>query len=352
MLNQLEVGFLVVPNPIHRTSLLFSSGLFDTYGPDDLPLDQDIALMDERYMAEWEVAWLLNDAVSDDEDKSESTTGPYDVGYVMPALAIRLVSHGIELSWFPNTHDRFHELKITLPLSEIVQCVEIHKYDCKPTVFVKGDWLDKVHLRSNSLFAMIDVVGMSDELQNGRLDSAKLLRLRDRIDALAADHPDISFISFADSLLLKTNWTIGMVDKGVYTYAPEDFIFLFDEIRAVFKDTLGLAIYAVFASGSNEYYDDPLLHISASKNHISLNSLGLPFAQIMLIDEAARSAIRNSTHAPHELYMDGDIFRSLKMKDYTAKRTIPRAPYKPKLSGSDGEYFYADYANLAPLLQD
>jgi hypothetical protein len=329
---------------------MFSSGLFDTYDPEDLPIDQDIALIDEKYLLEWEQAWLINDALDEESGGARPSANPYEVGYIMPASVIRQLTHGLEISWYPNTHERFHELKIVLPLTEIVQCVEVHKYDGKPTVFVKGDWLEMVHLRSNSLFAMIDVVAMGDELQNGRLETGKLIALRDRLDTLAAAHPDISFISFADSLLLKTNWTVGMFDKGAYNYAPEKLIELFAEVREVFRDTLGLDVYAVFASGSNEYYDDALLHISPSHNHICLNSLGLPFAQIMLIDEAARKAIRNGEHDPHDLYMDGDFFRSLSIEDYQTKRTIPKAPYKPKLSGSEGEYFYSDYAELASLV--
>lgn len=329
---------------------MFSSGLFDTYDPDDLPIDQDIVLMDEKYLAEWEQAWLLNDALDDQGEVTGPEPTPYEVGYVMPASVIRQLTHGLEISWYPDTHQRFHEVKIVLPLAEIVQCVEVHKYDGKPTVFVKGDWLERVHLQSNSLFAMIDVVAMGDELQNGRIEKRNLITLRDRLDTLAAEHADISFISFADSLLLKTNWAVGMFDKGTYTYAPEKLIFLFDEIRLVFRDALGLDVYAVFASGSNEYYDDALLHISPNRNHICLNSLGLPFAQIMLIDEAARRAIREGKHRPHDLYMDGDFFRSLDIEDYVTRRTIPRAPYKPKLSGSDGEYFYSDFATLAALL--
>lgn len=329
---------------------MFSSGLFDAYDPADLPIDQDIALMDEKYLIAWEQAWRLNDALDEEDGSPGPEPSPFEVGYVMSASVIRQLTHGLEISWYADTHQRFHELKIVLPLTEMVQCVEVHKYDGKPTVFVKGAWLERVHLQSNSLFAMIDVVGMGDELQNGRVEKRSFVALRDRLDALAAAHADMSFISFADSLLLKTNWTVGMFDKGAYTYAPEKLILLFDEIRKVFRDTLGLDVYAVFASGTNEYYDDPLLHVSEGGNHICLNSLGLPFAQILLIDEAARRAISDGTHRAHELYMDGDFFRSLDIKDYLTRRMIPRAPYKPKLSGSDGEYFYIDYAELAVLL--
>jgi len=103
----------------------------------------------------------------------------------------------------------------------------------------------------------------------------------------------VSFISFADSLLLKSNWTVGHYESTVkYTYSPEVFFGLFDELRVLYREELGLEIYAVLTQGSNEYYDDDVTHISASGNHISLNSLGLPFAQLLAIDDAARTAIR------------------------------------------------------------
>jgi hypothetical protein len=58
-------------------------------------------------------------------------------------------------------------------------------------------------------------------------------------------------------------------------------------------------------------YDDALLHVSETGNHISLNSLGPPFAQLQSIDQAARSAIRQVTHGPAELYIDSTSFRSI-----------------------------------------
>lgn len=57
---------------------------------------------------------------------------------------------------------------------------------------------------------------------SGRLSRDKLVKLRDRINDVAARHPDISFISFADSILLKSNWYVGIVGSGVkYSYEPD-----------------------------------------------------------------------------------------------------------------------------------
>jgi hypothetical protein len=58
------------------------------------------------------------------------------------------------------------------------------------------------------------------------------------------------------------------------------------------------------------FYDDALLHVSEAGNHVSLYSLGPPFAQLKSIDQAARSAIQ-VTRGPAELYIDSTSFRSI-----------------------------------------
>lgn len=143
-----------------------------------------------------------------------------------------------------------------------------------------------------------------------------------------------------------------MVDTDVtYTYAPETLLVLFQELQEIYRSTLGLDIYGVFAQGSNEYYDDPLLHISDSQNHISLNSLGLPFAQISLIEGAARKAIRNGEHDRWKVYMDEDFFRSLRIKDYERRNSWSSAPYKPKMTTEPVRYFYGMADDLISCLR-
>jgi hypothetical protein len=130
--------------------------------------------------------------------------------------------------------------------------------------------------------------------------------------------------------LLKTNWTAGMISTDIsYTYVPESLLILFRRLQALYGATLGLEIYGGFAQGSNEYYDDPLLHISPSQNHVSLNSLGLPFEQIALIEGTARMAIRNGEHGRAEFYIDGDLFHSLMFKNRARKDSWPSAPTSP-----------------------
>ena len=107
------------------------------------------------------------------------------------------------------------------------------------------------------------------------------------------------FVSFADSLLIKSNWRVGHFRSDVsYTYNPEVVVRIIKELQAVYQVVLGLDVYAILTQGTNEYYEDSLVHISSGQNHISLNSLGIPFAQLMAIETSVRAAIRGRFQVP------------------------------------------------------
>ena len=129
--------------------------------------------------------------------------------------------------------------------------------------------------------------------------------------------------------LIKSNWNVGDYKNDIeYSYSPETFIIVSQKVKDIYEETLGLETYAVISQGSNEYYDDPLLHISKTMNHVSLNSLGVPFAQLLDIDHAARSSIREGTHDPAEIYMDQQYFYSLKIKFEFDKDSVQNYEYQ------------------------
>ncbi|MCH9020836.1 MAG: hypothetical protein IIA73_10795, partial [Proteobacteria bacterium] len=312
---------------------MFDHPRFDKYSFEDIPLNRDLYLMDEMWLGAYEQSLVTMFEGGDYEN----------VGYISYAAARSVGRSTVELSWYPNIHTRFHEVLISLPREQFVTCVGCDDYDEKPRIFVKSAWLENLHLRSYSVFSLVDAIGFKKALESGSLTREKLLLLRDRIDAVAEQYPDISFISFADSLLLKSNWSVGQYNSHIkYNYEPEIFIRLISEIQSAYREVLGLGVYAVLTQGSNEYYDDPLLHISATKNHISLNSLGLPFAQLMSIERAARAAIRSKVHDPADLYMDENFFRSLSFVFEFQKDSCGKNAYREPLMGENSLYFFAD----------
>lgn len=267
--------------------------------------------------------------------------GEYEaVGYVSYIACRKIKENSIELSWYPNTFDRFHEVSVSLPKDMLVVCVECWKWDEDPHLFVKSGWLENLYLRTYSVFCIADAIGVKKALEKGELSRVKLIELRNRIDDLGKEYQQISFLSFADSLLIKSNWTVGTYKSEInYTYHPEIFIEIIDKLRVIYMETLNLDVYAILTQGSNEYYNDSLLHISETRNHISLNSLGVPFADLISIENAVSYALKNKIHKPAQLYMDKQFYNSLRFKLEFEKNKKPKYRYSPKITAEDSYYF-------------
>lgn len=323
---------------------MFEHEHIDIYSHDDIPLDQDCMLMSEIYMEEFGAA-LINMPEGKD-------VNPYEVGYVAYVAGRKINANSIDFSWYPNVHTRFHEVSISIPRDKIKRSVGCWRYDIKPYIFVDHEWLEHLYTREYSVFALIDAIGVKNAIQNNLLTKEKLVMLRDRIDALAEKHKDISFISFADSLILKSNWSVGYFKKGIEcTYEPEVFFRIIKEIQSIYREVLGLEVYAVLTQGSNEYYDESLLHISHTKNHICLNSLGLPFAELLATERSAKTAIKNKVHPPAEVYMDEQYYHSLKFKFEFDKNNKPKSVYKAIMKTEDPYYFYSSCDELLRNLE-
>jgi hypothetical protein len=308
---------------------LFEHPYFDVYSFDAIPLDRDCYLMDEIYVNEYEAALLSVFAGNDYES----------VGYVSFAAIRKINEHSLDLSWYPDTFHRFHEVLISLPKDQVVCCVGSWHYSEKPRLFVKSGWLEQLHLRTYTVFCLIDAIGVKEALTKGVVSRGKLVSLRTSIDQLARKYPEACFISFADSLLIKSNWTVGHIHSSIqYTYEPEVFVRIVSDLQTAYKEALGLDIYAIFAQGTNEYYDDALVHVSDTGNHVSLNSLGIPFAELMAIEASVRKAIREKGHPPSELYLDDRFFNSLKFRFEFSKQDVLKHPYVAPMTGTSAYY--------------
>ena len=320
---------------------MFKHHHFDTYSFEDIPLNRDIFLMDEKYMGEYEEMFLKFFGGEPFENIGE-------VGF----FAARAVNkNSVEMSWYPNIFTRFHEVAVSLPRSEFLCCVGSWHCDEKPRIFVKANWLESLYLRSYSIFGLVDAIGVKKSLENGDISREKLICLRNEIDILSAKYPEISFISFADSLLLKSNWTTDFHEKNIKdNYHPEQFIYLAKQLNEIYQNILGLHTYTIIAQGSNEYYDDSLLHISESGNHISLNSLGIPFAQLQSIENSARRAIRSKNHEPAELYLDELYFHSLQFRFGFKKHDELNSEYKTKIKSVTSKYYLTSIDHIIKQL--
>lgn len=318
---------------------MFEHELFDKYALKDVPCDRDIYLMDEKWSEEYETAMLRTFAGESGDSAS--------VGYISYAAARKTDEYGIDLSWYPNIYDRFHEVRIRLPKSKFIICVGCWQYDERPRIFVKGGWLDYLHVRPFSTFAFVDAIGVKNALTRERFDKEALFDLRSRIDRIAKEYPEVSFVSFGDTVILKSNWTVGAFDNdATYTYEPEKVLRVIPEIAGAFKSVLGLNIYAIGTQGANEYYDSAPMHISHEGNHVCMNSMGVPFAQLLAIDGAVKNALAGARHGPAELYLDAQLFNSLRFEFEFKKADHPKYAYSPPMSNADNYYYATDLTTV------
>lgn len=313
---------------------MFEDSDIDKYHFEEIPLNIDCVLMSEFYMKDFDEA--LAKMLRREE------CNPSEVGYVSPIAVKKINSSSLELSWYPNTFTRFHEVSITLPKDMVKICVGCWQYDIKPYIFVDHEWLEHLHLREYSVFALVDAIGVKNAIKENLLSKEKLIKLRGKIDELAARHMDVSFISFADSLILKSNWSVGYYNKGVKcSYRPEKIVHIIKEIDCIYQEILDLKIYAVLTQGSNEYYGESLLHISKTKNHVCLNSLGVPFAELLAIESASKKAIKSGVHPPMQLYLDEQFYHSLNFKFDFKKNEKPKSTYAAIMKSHQPSYFYS-----------
>ncbi len=171
---------------------MFDHEEFHVYAYEDIPLERDCYLMSDEYMQEYESSFL-----------AFFQGGPdFNVGYVSNVAVRKINDTSIDLSWYPNSYTRFHEVPVSLPKDQILNCVECWQYNEKPHIFVKAEWLKKLHLRSYSFFCLVDAIGFEEALRSQKINRDRLLILRSKIDELAASHPEVAFVSFADSLLV------------------------------------------------------------------------------------------------------------------------------------------------------
>lgn len=308
---------------------MFTHPLFKTFSVLDTPLDADLIIMEEKWIGDYEREWIRVFG-------GDGPADPYSVGFVTRVAARSIGEGWVELSWYVNINDRFHEVPLFLPEDQIVACVDIQAYDEKPHIFVRRDWLMDIHEKPLTTFAMVDAIGIKRLLQTGQLSAVKLEAFRTRIDLIAEKYPHLAFVSFADSLLVKHVWTIGHVGKPIpYTYSPENMFPTIVELHRAIREVLGVEAYTVMTQGMNAYDDPTPLHVSPNKNHISLNSLGVPFGQLLAMEGSIRRAIRDGTHGPCDLYIDSLLYRSLKLS-YEFRESLPLWPYESPMTRTAG----------------
>ncbi len=211
----------------------------------DTLLHTECFIIDEIYLNDYELYWIN---IFNDYDSGKDLNQSIPPGYITPVVIEKINLKSLDLSWFLTVMDRFHKLDIVLPLEELTICVGNRVFDDKIHLFVKSNWLEHLFLKNYSVFGLIDAIGTKDAIKDLKINSNNLINLRNSIDKLASRYREISFISFADTLLLKSNWnTSYFKQKRKYTYNPEIFILVFKELKKIYSECLGLDLWNIYS---------------------------------------------------------------------------------------------------------
>ncbi|MDR3477010.1 MAG: hypothetical protein P4M14_03135 [Gammaproteobacteria bacterium] len=240
----------------------------------------------------------------------DQNKNPY-TGYVSKSIIVNKIrSSNLQLSIFLTySNDRFHEMSFELPKSEYIQCLE-HQDSKYPCVFVKDTWFKKFLETKYCCYGLIDEVDFKETyLINPDLNDYSLKR-KSGIEKIANEYPQISFVIFSDSVLLKLPWSL---DQYEATYTPELMVGIFKEIKDFYKRKLHCECYGIFIQGVNYTSTNDLISVGKNNNCIDLNCSGSAFANLFSIDATIKLNIKNKQHKKSQIYFDEKFLISLKI---------------------------------------
>lgn len=300
---------------------------YETYSFDEIPLDRDLFMVSQNDKN------ILVNAFIDSSGRDETV---YKIGR-LAIVVRRRVEDKLHIEVFANIFTRYHSIRTIVSKSDIESCIGCQNYDFDPTLLVNDNLFQSFITKKYSIFALIDADGMKTALMDNVVTDEKLLILRSKIDAIASAHTSFLFISFADSILVKTVWQgpSSMDNEG---YNPEELIEIANKIDAAYFEILRLQTYCIAAQGENLYNSESLYSISPGANHVSLNSLGRTFALVFEIENAARKNIRSQLHKKYKFYFEKSLFASLQSKHDYFDETYFCAEFESKSFGCVLEY--------------
>lgn len=302
----------------------------EEYSWDDIPVGEELRLMPDKFQSDYV------DAL---ESINKLGAGsPYEIGYGTIIVVHAVNPEYLECTYFFDTLYRYHRATVDLPRSGFKAGFGSLDNGIASALFYDTVLHEKIAVRPNTIYAEIDVANATTPLRSGRFGGTLMVELRDTLDEIAEKYPQVVFFSYADGVILKGNWDAGYYSLGISpSYGPEEFMGVVFEASSVFERVLGLKAYSVLTQGANSYEDRENVHISGSGNHICLNSLGLPFANLSGIEHAARQNIREGIHLPAELYIDEDLLHSLQL-DHAFKQKKPKYEYPSKMRTNRSYY--------------
>lgn len=78
----------------------------------------------------------------------------------------------------------------------------------------------------------------------------------------------------------------------------------------------------------------------------------MPFAELLAIESAAKSAIKSGVHLPMQLYLDEQFYHSIQFKHEFKKNEKPKNSYSAIMKSTQPSYFYSSFDVLIENIDD
>lgn len=164
------------------------------------------------------------------------------------------------------------------------------------------------------------------------MEFIKLLKKVQRIfDDFAKRHQNIVIWSFADSLIIKSNWCYYKKIK----YCPESFLKTILELRTILSKKIGIKSYIILTQGQNYIGSDKTVHINSTCNHFGMLSYGPPFTSLFEIDNAVKKL---ELKQKRSLYIEKKFYDSLNNKSFFDASTKNEFPFTCSFLKTDNKY--------------
>jgi len=236
----------------------------------------------------------------------------------------------LDINYCITKNIRFHGVMKRLPRSQFDSAYHIDGYQKRPYIIVDDEWIDSIAKIENSLYAYIDIIGIKKYItEKGKISKDNYQQLISEVDEIADKYENYAFISFADNILIKSNWS-ACITEYENLFCPEKLILVIKEIREAIKKSLNLDAYAIATQGVNYVENNNLFLKSGKNNHFAIPSIASPFSEIFDIDNKIKDNIRNGIHGEFQLYLSESLAKSMKYKDYKYQDKLQFFDYEAK----------------------
>jgi hypothetical protein len=218
-----------------------------------------------------------------------------------------------------NIHTRFHGIHKKLPKTKFRFCIEFWSWGERPYLIVDQKWLNAFLNDTYSIYALIDFIGVRSIIEeHGIIPKKYIKKLKKNLHVLSVKHSNYLFVTFADNLIIKTNWS-GEKEKYNNSYKPELFLKLIENVFSIIKSSINLDSYAVISQGANFIEEDLSNNSINTNNYFFFDSISTPFIELFEIDDNVRKSIKKKIISAKTLYLSESFLLSLKFNDHNVK---------------------------------